>query len=179
MGQTPVIMADTHVVVWLAFDPERISRRAKAAIDEARNKSDGLAISDITLLELATLAKKGRIRLDFSVESFLEEVESRFVVLPITGRACVRALALPAGYPQDPADRVIRCDSPCRGAAFADRRPRDSPVESAAHDLVVNSPVLYRLSQTRKSARQPRVTHRFLESNPHVVPWMQGDPLNC
>lgn len=61
MGQTPVIMADTHVVVWLTFDPERISRRAKAAIDEARNKSDGLAISDITLLELATLVKKGRI----------------------------------------------------------------------------------------------------------------------
>jgi PIN domain nuclease of toxin-antitoxin system len=66
-----------------------------------------LAISDITLLELTTLASKGRIHPDISLESFLREVETRFVVLPITGRACVRVLGLPADYPQDPADRMI------------------------------------------------------------------------
>jgi PIN domain nuclease of toxin-antitoxin system len=38
---------------------------------------------------------------------FLAEVEARFVVLPITGRACLRTLALPAAYPRDPADRII------------------------------------------------------------------------
>lgn len=27
--------------------------------------------------------------------------------LPISGRACVRALGLPAAYPKDPADRII------------------------------------------------------------------------
>ena len=64
----------------------------RAAIDDARANSDGLAIADISLLELATLARKGRIRLNISPESFLEEVEARFVVLPITGRACARAV---------------------------------------------------------------------------------------
>jgi hypothetical protein len=34
-----------------------------------------LVISDITLLELATLASKGRIHLGISLESFLREVE--------------------------------------------------------------------------------------------------------
>ena len=91
-----MILLDTHVVVWLAFDPDRISRKARTAIDQARENGDGLAISDITLLELTTLAGKGRIHLDISTESFLQEVEARFVVLPITGRACVRALGLPA-----------------------------------------------------------------------------------
>jgi len=28
-------------------------------------------------------------------------------VLPISGRACVRALALRAAYPKDPADRIL------------------------------------------------------------------------
>ncbi len=102
-----MILVDTHVVVWLAFDPSRLSKKAKTAIDNAREKGDGLAISDITLLELTTLASKGRIHLDISLESFLREVEARFVVLPITGRACVRALGLPAAYPKDPADRMI------------------------------------------------------------------------
>ena len=112
-----MILLDTHVVVWLAFDPSRLSRKARIAIDQAREKGDGLAISDITLLELTTLASKGRIRLDISLESFLGEVEARFVVLPITCRACVRALGLPAGYPQDPADRLIG------GTALAEALP--------------------------------------------------------
>jgi PIN domain nuclease of toxin-antitoxin system len=102
-----VILVDTHVVVWLAFDQGQLSKKARAAIDDARKNGDGLAISDITLLELATLASKSRIHLDVSLESFLQEVESRFVVLPISGRACVRAIGLPATYPKDPADRII------------------------------------------------------------------------
>ena len=56
-----MILVDTHVVVWLAFDPGQLSPKAIAAIDSARKKEGGLAISDITLLELATLVKKGRI----------------------------------------------------------------------------------------------------------------------
>lgn len=102
-----MILVDTHVVVWLAFDESRLSGKARAAIDKARRNGDGLAISDITLLELATLASKGRIRLAISLESFLQEVEARFVVLPISGRACARAIALPPAYPKDPADRII------------------------------------------------------------------------
>jgi PIN domain nuclease of toxin-antitoxin system len=123
-----VILVDTHVVVWLAFDQNRISRKARSAIDEARKNADGLAISDITLLELATLATKGRIHLDISLESFLQEVESRFVVLPIGGRACARAMALPATYPKDPADRVIAATALVEGLSLltADRAIRRS-----------------------------------------------------
>ena len=62
-GEAQVILVDTHVVVWLAFDQSRLSKKARAAIDDARRNGEGLAISDITLLELATLASKGRIRL--------------------------------------------------------------------------------------------------------------------
>jgi PIN domain nuclease of toxin-antitoxin system len=107
MGRTQVILLDTHVVVWLAFDQHRISKRARTAIDQTRKSTEGLAIADITLFELATLTSKGRIRLDISLETFLQEVESRFVVLPMSGRACARAVGLPPSYPRDPADRMI------------------------------------------------------------------------
>ncbi len=113
-----MILVDTHVVAWLAFDQDRISRKARTAIDEARKNADGLAISDITLLELATLATKGRIHLDISLESFLQEVESRFVVLPISGRACARAMGLPPTYPKDPADRVIAATALVEGLSL-------------------------------------------------------------
>lgn len=123
-----MILVDTHVVVWLAFDQAQLSQKARAAIDDARRNSDGLAISDITLLELATLASKGRIRLNISLESFLREIEARFTILPISGRACVRALGLPAAYPKDPADRIIAGTALVEGLSLltADRAIRRS-----------------------------------------------------
>jgi PIN domain nuclease of toxin-antitoxin system len=102
-----MILVDTHVVLWLALEPDRISKKAAAAIEETRLSGEGLAISDMTLLEIAVIESKQRIRLSASLETFLTEVESRFVVLPITGRICLRAMGLPAAYPKDPADRII------------------------------------------------------------------------
>jgi PIN domain nuclease of toxin-antitoxin system len=102
-----MILLDTHVVVWLALEPARISKRARAAIAETRRRGEGLAISDITLLEIAAIENKGRIKLSASLEAFLTEIEARFVVLPITGSICVGALGFPAAYPKDAADRVI------------------------------------------------------------------------
>ncbi len=123
-----MILVDTHIGVWLAFDQDQISKTARSAIDDARKNADGLAISDITLLELSTLVSKGRIRLDISLESFLQEVESRFVVLPISGRACARAMGFPASYPKDPADRIIGATALVEGLSLltADRGIRRS-----------------------------------------------------
>jgi|SRR5580704_16026111 PIN domain nuclease of toxin-antitoxin system len=123
-----MILVDTHIVVWLAFDQAQLSKNARAAIDRARQDGEGLAISDITLLELTTLSRKRRIHLDVSLESFLSEVEARFVVLPISGRACVLALGLPATYPKDPADRIIAATALVEGLRLltADREIRRS-----------------------------------------------------
>lgn len=107
MGPSLLILLDTHVVIWLAFEEERISTNAQAAIDEARKTVRGLAVSDFSLYELSLLFRKKQFALTISPESFLLEVETRFVVLPITGRICMGALSLPTGYPKDPADRII------------------------------------------------------------------------
>lgn len=125
-----MILVDTHVVVWLAFHQDRLSKRAREAIDDARESGDGLAISDITLLELATLASKGRLHLNITLESFLREVESRFHILPISSGACARIVELPAAYPKDPADRIIGATALVEGLTLltADREIRRSKV---------------------------------------------------
>jgi PIN domain nuclease of toxin-antitoxin system len=107
VGQSSVILVDTHVVVWLALEPANISKKARAAIEQTRHSGQGVAISDITLLEIAQIESRGRIKLNATLETFLSEVEARFIVLPITGRVCVRAVGLPTVYPKDPADRII------------------------------------------------------------------------
>ncbi len=123
-----MILVDTHVVVWLAFEASRLSKRARAAIEAARQEANGLAISDITLFELTALASKRRIHLEISLETFLREVETRFIVLPISSRACALALGLPSAYPKDPADRIIGGTALAEGLPLltADREIRQS-----------------------------------------------------
>jgi PIN domain nuclease of toxin-antitoxin system len=128
MGRSLLILLDTHVVLWLAGDEMRLSKKAKAAIDEARRADGGLAISDFTLYELSTLFRKKRIGLTISPETFLSEVERRFVVLPITTAVCVQTLAFSPDYPTDPADRIIGATALVQGLTLvtADQAIRKS-----------------------------------------------------
>jgi PIN domain nuclease of toxin-antitoxin system len=101
-----MILLDTHIVIWLAFEPDKLSKRAKEAIGAARLQG-GLAIAGITLLELAWLAEKGRVETTLSVESFVRLCASKMTVLPITPEIAARAVSLPDSYPKDPQDRLI------------------------------------------------------------------------
>ena len=167
-----MILVDTHVVLWLALDPDRISKKAADAIEETRLSGEALAISDMTLLEIAVVESKRRIRLNASLETFLTEVESRFVVLPITGRVCVSAMGLPVAYPKDPADRVIGATALVEGIALvtADAEIRKS--KALQHHLVKPKPTpsnqttASRLSSTtgtfRRASALPNSDSRFV-----------------
>jgi PIN domain nuclease of toxin-antitoxin system len=101
-----MILLDTHIVIWLALEPDRLSKRAKAAIRAARIEG-GLAIAGISLLELAWLAQKGRVETTLSVESFVRQCASKMTVLAITAEIAARAASFPDSYPKDPQDRLI------------------------------------------------------------------------
>jgi PIN domain nuclease of toxin-antitoxin system len=128
MGQSRLILLDTHVLIWLALDPARVSKNARTAIDQARQEGSGLAISGITLLEITLLSDKKRIHFIPGLEAFLADVESRFIVLPIGGRICVCSSSLPLSYPNDPADRIIGATALVEGLTLitADREIRKS-----------------------------------------------------
>lgn len=70
-------------------------------------KSGALAISAISLWEIAWLAENRRIEVDVSVGSFVKKCASYVQVLPITQEIAVRSVQFPKSYPNDPQDRII------------------------------------------------------------------------
>jgi len=98
-----VIVLDTHVLIYDALAPARLSRRAKRLID-----TQPLACSDISLWEIAMLVSKGRLNVEAEPEAFLDDVlrVRNIRVLPITPR--IAALAQSTEFRHaDPADRLI------------------------------------------------------------------------
>jgi len=115
-----MILLDTHVVVWLAFEPDKLSKRAKEAVRAARLKG-GLAIAGITLMELAWLAERGRVETTLSVESFVRQCASKVTVLAITPEIAARAASFPDSYPKDPQDRLIGATALVEGVELVTR----------------------------------------------------------
>jgi len=124
-----VILLDTHVLIWMSSDPKRLSKKARAAIREARQKT-GIAAASITLWELAWLAENRRILVSGSVESFVRETISRVIVMPMTPEIVALAVRLPSDYPKDPADRLIASTAIVDGIPLvtADERVRQAKV---------------------------------------------------
>ena len=117
-----MILLDTHVLVWLVSEPDRLSRRAAAAIQKAQFQ-DGIAISSITLLELATLFTRGRLRgvgtLETSIRSVLER--SGVSVREISPEIAALAVQFPDSFTKDPADRLIGATARAEGMTLVTR----------------------------------------------------------
>lgn len=112
-----MIVLDTCVVIWLAGDASKISKVAGDAIVQAR-KAGRIAISGLTLYEIAWLANHNRIHLATSIAAFLAETETRFIILPVTGSIAQIAGSLPSSYPSDPMDRLIGATALDSGGAL-------------------------------------------------------------
>lgn len=101
-----MILLDTHVLIWLATEPNKLSKKAADAIRRA-SAEGGIAIAAITLWEMAWLATHGRLEIAGTVEAFVERISSRTAIRPITVKVAALANQLPSDYSGDPCDRLI------------------------------------------------------------------------
>jgi len=124
-----VILLDTHVLVWAVEASPRLSRQAASEIRRARLHG-GLAVSAITVWELAFLLTRGRIRAYGSVEASLCLLLEDVVVRPITPEIAALAAQFPDDYPADPSDRLIGATARAEGLTLVtrDENIRRSPL---------------------------------------------------
>lgn len=95
-------MLDTHALLWWIDDPRRLSRRARRAIES----SERVCVATMTVLELAELFERRRIRTSVPTRAWVRDaLASGVKPLPLTAEIAVDAAQL--RFSNDPFDRVI------------------------------------------------------------------------
>ena len=108
-GSVDLLLLDTHVWIWLVNGgPERLLGGAADAIRIAAAESS-LAVSAISIWEVAMLESKGRLQLQMDCLEWVAEATRRadLRVLPLSPEIAVASTRLPGELHGDPSDRII------------------------------------------------------------------------
>lgn len=99
-------MLDTHSILWWQADTHRLSVAAEGAIVGATQ----LLVSPLSLWEISSLSRQGRVALDRSAGAWVDKLlrTARVGMAPLTPEAAVWAGQLDgASFPGDQIDRLI------------------------------------------------------------------------
>ena len=106
------LLLDTHLLLWAAGEPKRLSKQARSLIDNTENE---LLFSAGSLWEVAI--KRGLGREDFKVDPRLLRrglLDNGYNELPITSEHLVATESLPPIH-RDPFDRVLVAQATVEG----------------------------------------------------------------
>jgi PIN domain nuclease of toxin-antitoxin system len=106
------LLLDTHLLLWAAGEPKRLSKQARSLIDNTENE---LLFSAASLWEVAI--KRGLGREDFKVDARLLRrglLDNGYNELPITSDHVVATESLPPIH-RDPFDRVLVAQATVEG----------------------------------------------------------------
>jgi PIN domain nuclease of toxin-antitoxin system len=118
-----MVVLDTHAWLWWADAPERLSTRARDAIQG----SDAIGVCSISCWEAAMLALRGRVGFDRDVGDWIRQALAApgVVALSLTPKTAVAAALLEQdGFVADPADRLIYATAREAGAPLVTRDER-------------------------------------------------------
>ena len=127
-------LLDTHILLYWLDRPSALTGEQRAVVEEASERNP-LLVSDITLLEVATLVNLGRLGLRLPVRDWLEAAVAPPLVrrVAISPAVAAEVASLPDLFHRDPADRVIVASARTMGATLLtqDRRILDSGLVAA------------------------------------------------
>jgi PIN domain nuclease of toxin-antitoxin system len=113
-----MIILDTHVLVWwVDADTKKLSRKARQVL-ELHSRRNELLVACISVFEITTLERRGRLRFKISVSEWLAQVRRlpEYRIEPLTDDVAERAAQFGDAFPGDPADRMIAATAILRGA---------------------------------------------------------------
>jgi PIN domain nuclease of toxin-antitoxin system len=99
------LLLDTHIWLWSLAEPQKLSRRVRAAITRHGNE---LWLSPISVWELLVLVERGRVKLDDEPRRWIEQALARTPAQEavLTFEVAARSREIMLAHP-DPADRFL------------------------------------------------------------------------
>ena len=103
----PRLLLDTHILIRWLGDIRKLSRPQLRELESATRRGEPVALSAVSLLEIAVLASGERPALKVSLDEFFRDLNSNptFRILPLTYEVALDVASLSAL--RDPADRAI------------------------------------------------------------------------
>jgi PIN domain nuclease of toxin-antitoxin system len=133
-GAERPLLLDTHVWVWLAETPDRVSPRCLDLVRRAE-PAGWVHISPISVWELAMLMRKGRLVLSLDLRSWVRRtLDSDLRLAPLTPEIAIDGGSLPGTLTGDPADRLIVATARALAGVLVTRDARI--IEYGAHGYV-------------------------------------------
>lgn len=111
-----MIVIDTHVLVWWLTRTPGLSRKAERTL-AAYGAPGQIVVSAISLLEIATAVRRGRLELSMPLNQWLADMNSlpEIRVEPVSADIAALAGSLAEPMHGDPADRLIVATSSTLG----------------------------------------------------------------
>lgn len=114
------LLLDTHLLLWAAGDPDKLSARAKALLEDQDNV---LLFSAASLWEITIKAGLGRA--DFQIDPHLLRrglIENGYQELPITSQHALMVGQLPDVH-RNPFDRILVAQATVEGLLLLTHDP--------------------------------------------------------
>ncbi len=114
------LLLDTHILLWGAVEPERLSKSASSLIENPDNE---IIFSALSLWEIAI--KTDRRRADFRVDAGILRrslFDNGYAELPVTGAHAAALASLPPIH-KDPFDRMLVAQAMVEGLTLVTADP--------------------------------------------------------
>lgn len=117
--RSPLLLVDTHTLIWMVEEAPRLGVRTAEALNRA-GWENRIAVSAITPWEIGLLVNKGRLQLGADVMEWIRAVLAKpgVQLAPLEPEIAVASTRLPFEMHADPADRILVATARHRGATL-------------------------------------------------------------
>ena len=114
------LLLDTHILLWAANEPERLSAATRALVE---NPNNDVVFSAISIWEIAIKTDRGRDDFRLHAGFFRRGLfDNGYTELPMTGAQAAALAGLPAIH-KDPFDRMLVAQATVEGLTLVTSDP--------------------------------------------------------